>query len=1041
MSLERTRSELGWPREELILQPPGAGPAVSAKIAREKIGRSLASLSEAAGARVGILSPDPLADETQAPLALVCEFQHPVHSATLAELQRLAWSFIRTPLLLTVEPHRLRAFTCCERPSPTVDGDKLPAEISEARHDFENPPSLSDQAAYSLSWLELASGRFFHKYKRRFRSRNRADNLLVDNLQFVRSRLVEAGLGQDIVHDLLARIIFVQFLFQRRDSEGNAALNPHYLSLLHERRVLSSRYQSLGKVLMHHADSYQLFRYLNDHFNGDLFPGKGARAGEQEGEWRHEMEAVRPEHLRLLSEFVEGRMRMRDGQYSLWPAYSFDVIPLEFISSVYETFVKPEKSKVYTPSHLVDFILDGVLPWNSEEWDLKILDPACGSGIFLVKAFQRLIYRWKQANPEQSMGSDDIRSLLENNLFGVDADPHAVRVASFSLYLAMCDEIDPRSYWQQVHFPMLRERRLISKDFFSEAFSGFRTEEDAKQYDIIVGNPPWGKNTIRDSDAGKEWARLHEWTTSYGDIGPLFLAKSAALAKSSGQVALLQPCGTLLFNSSKPAQTLRKQLFETFRVEEVVNLATLRFKIFKAQGPAAIVTLRPKPPTGQPLTYIVPKPTENEGDDDYRIVIDPYDIHELSYEEASKDSVFWSVLMWGGRRDVALLRWLERWPTLSRYEQEDRVQTRWRIVRGDRKKEQQVILGLPILTEGDFPDDTFLFLDPGKLEKNSDPWTDGKASTDFSAFEPRQLIIKQSWTVESQRFRAAIVDPPVTSVLFSNSYVSVHAEEQDKAILEAACLSYNSQFAVYYLFLRSARFASYRPSVNMPELLSVPCPEPDDNLLEGIATFTDVDQRIWELFDFKEAERVLVEDMLRYTLPDFKGDANSPGRLPTHRRSDQDKESPEIDTYCDWFIRVLRAGFGENKAICATIFEEPAGERLPVRLVAIHLNWAGHNGIAVETIEGKGLAERLNRVYHTLVNETGEEISFRRVARVFDTMDQEGQRIPTIYIVKPDQARYWSRSIALRDADEVSLEIIQWQNTGESGEDGTRATS
>ncbi|HEY7496538.1 MAG TPA: N-6 DNA methylase [Candidatus Tectomicrobia bacterium] len=182
--------------------------------------------------------------------------------------------------------------------------------------------------------------------------------------------------------------------------------------------MLTSSDQTLGEILMDHADSYRLFRYLNDRFNGDLFPGKGSHPEEWEQEWRTEMEMVCAEHLRLLSEFVEGKMQMRSGQYSLWPTYSFDVMPLEFISSIYETFVESGVGKVHTPVHLVDFILDAVLPWRGEEWDLKILDPACGSGIFLVKSLQRLMHRWKRVHPEQRMSSDDLRSLLENNLFG-----------------------------------------------------------------------------------------------------------------------------------------------------------------------------------------------------------------------------------------------------------------------------------------------------------------------------------------------------------------------------------------------------------------------------------------------------------------------------------------------------------------------------------------------------------------------------------------------------------------------------------------------
>ena len=859
MSLEQTQIELGWPEKKWILHPPGAGAAVNVALAQEKIRRALASWNGATDAKVGILALDPTSEETQSPLALVCEFPRPVPTPTLIELHRLAWNFCRTPVLLTVEPHQVRAFTCCEYPGQEANDDVLPSEITEARYHFANgsrpPRGITDQAAQALHWFTLASGHFVQTYQHRFRSENRADNLLLENLRVIRTRLSEKDLALDIIHDLLARIIFVQFLFHRRDSNGHAALNSARLSQLQKSGILSVPYETLGEILRNHADSYRLFRYLDEHFNGDLFPGKDDPPKEREREWRAEMEAVRPEHLDLLSEFVEGRMELRSGQYSLWPQYSFDTIPLEFISSIYETFVKPQRGTVYTPTHLVDFILDGVLPWRGEQWDIKILDPACGSGIFLVKAFQRLVYRWKEAHPEQRLSSNDLRSLLENNLFGVDTDAHAVRVASFSLYLAMCDEIDPRHYWGQIRFPVLRGRRLIARDFFAEDVPGLRTTEDARQYDIVVGNPPWGKNTVRGSSAAQEWARRYQWPVSYGDIGPLFLAKSAALAKASGRVSLLQPCNTLLFNTSSRSPLFRKQLFETFHVEEIVNLAALRFDIFpQATGPAALITFRPEPPSADSLTYIVPKPTKNSGDDDYRIVIDPYDCHELNPQEALADQTVWTTLMWGSRRDVTLLRWLTRWPTLAQYKAEGRIQTRWGIVRGDRKKEQRVILGCPMVASSDFPEEVLLSLDPGKLNKNEDPWTHGKDSTDFSAFTPRQLIIKQAWTVARKRFRAVLVDPPEAGVLCSNSYVSVHAEEQDKTLLEAACLSYNSNLAVYYLFHRSARFASYRPAVNMVELLTVPCPEPSRGLLEGIKTLADIDQCIRELFRLKESE-------------------------------------------------------------------------------------------------------------------------------------------------------------------------------------------
>jgi len=196
---------------------------------------------------------------------------------------------------------------------------------------------------------------------------------------------------------------------------------------------------------------------------------------------------------------------MERGQLFLWQRYSFDAIPLEFISSIYEVFVGRNSSGVYyTPGFVVDFMLDAVLPWDSADWDLRILDPACGSGVFLVKAFQRLVHRWRLANDGNEPPAPLLRQLLENNLFGVDIDPHAVRVASFSLYLALCDEVDPRHYWRQVRFPRLRERQIIHSDFFYQDKPLFREHPQLPKYDIIVGNAPWGRKTM--TQPAEVWA-------------------------------------------------------------------------------------------------------------------------------------------------------------------------------------------------------------------------------------------------------------------------------------------------------------------------------------------------------------------------------------------------------------------------------------------------------------------------------------------------------------------------------------------------------
>ncbi len=694
-------------------------------------------------------------------------------------------------------------------------------EITPARLTWD-ASTPERQLAVALHWVNLLSGRFFAEHADRFQPAGRLDQALLANLKDIRQQLHSDGLPYNITHDLLGRVIFIQFLFQRTDSSGNAALNASILGKLAYEGVLTQRHDGLASILSNHGDSYRFFRWLNERFNGDLFPGKAESVDQREQEWRQEIKHVRASHLQLLSEFVRGRIYLQSGQRSLFPLYSFDTIPLELISSIYEEFVSegatPTPGLHYTPGHIVDLILDGVLPWEDKGWNVKVLDPACGSGIFLVKAFQRLIHRWKVAHPGDTPSAADLKHILENNLFGIDINGDAVRVASFSLYLAMCDEIDPRHYWTQVRFPRLRDRNLHAGDYF--ALDQQRPDIGNKHFDFIVGNAPWGQNTA--TKEAKEWARKHRWSVPYGTIGPLFLPRSVKALAPNGTISMLQPA-SLLTNSVDTAQGLRHRLFSDYKIEEVINLSALRFGLFaNAVDPACIITLKGTPPDGEYLSYICPKPSRSSLDD-YRTSIDPQDVNSIAPSEAANRTDVWSVLMWGNRRDLALVRRLETYPNFEKLEEDGAVRTREGIIRGDRKKKLSTIVGRRILEGRGAPRLRFE-LEPHELPENKDDEVDSRASTDFSAFALPQLIVKQGWTKARGRFEAALVRGRVgeRGPLCSQSYLSVSGSQE--RLLEMACAIYNSKVAVYHLLLTSGRFSSYRPEPTMSDLLRVPIP-------------------------------------------------------------------------------------------------------------------------------------------------------------------------------------------------------------------------
>jgi hypothetical protein len=1013
-------------------------------------------------------------------------------------------------MLITIEPHLIRSWSCYETP----DLEKLlpPAPVEEFK--LDDPTSLG-RLAGSLHWIELASGNFLAKRPDRFPSGQRADETLVDNLGYVRRRLT-SELPEEIAHDLLARLIFIQFLCHRKDSGGRPALNGNVLRGLREKGILSKSYTSLPEILRHKGDTYALFEWLDDRFNGDLFPD----------DWRDEKACVRASHLRTLADFVSGDLEMRSGQRCLWPLYSFDAIPLEFVSSIYEEFVKKGDDdrgvgEHYTPPHIVDFVLDRVLPWGGTDYDVRVADPACGSAVFLVKAFQRLVNRWRTANPHEEPPAPFLRGLLERNLFGVDIERRAARVASFSLYLAMCDEIDPRHYWTRVRFPRLREVTLRTADFFREDVPGIRSEDDAGRFALVVGNAPWGNASI--TALARNGSAARDWTTADEQIGPLFLPKAAELAAPNGTVCMIQPAGSLLFNRSRTALQARRELFTRYKVDEIVNLSALRFKLFPdAVGPACLITMRPIEPDAEPIAFWSPKETYHAGDE-YRLVIDAHDLNWVSPQEAATDPLVWSALTWGGRRDLELVRRLRasprtlgaatagaEWRSVRGFQRGVRLPSVprdadapqvWRNVRRvfDQGRVRRILLecldkysaksrigvicyrehvtvidSLPadyrkrLATVASLPDDAsegapgtqpvcdlVIVLAPvreypdriGKrILESQDLWNECPIVTTPSAFPPNDdplfehprdvesfrmpaILMKESWSVDRQRFSCIIVQPEESNdlLLFSQSFYGISGP--DANALAALAVAIRSSLAVHYFYLTSGRLASYRPTVRKVDLDDLPLPLVETVPIEQLPLFNEqtVDREAFKLYGLNETEQILVEDFFNVTLQDFKGDENAPGR----RSLTTNQQETELAEYSKCLMEVLRAGFGTDKSMTATVYLAADGASFPYCIVAIHLEGRRRSVVECRALNSDALRGVLQRLDLALSQPPAgnDRIFHRRVARVYmadpHTAGAGLAQVPTVFMVKPNERRYWTRSIALRDADEVAADILQ----------------
>lgn len=278
------------------------------------------------------------------------------------------------------------------------------------------------------------SGRLWKENADYFRLKERIDQVLLDNLT-QSHRLLSVSLSSDAAQALLIQTMFLAYL------EDRQIITPDYVMAATKgaahsfSALLATNDVRLLKLL---------FANLRDDFNGDLFVAPCSFDPHEKAP------AVHASHLDVIASFRTGREEMaKQGQYRFW-GYDFKYIPIELVSAVYDRFLgereedRKAQGAYYTPMYLADTVV-------SQLWDMltpevkskgQFLDPACGSGVFLVRTFQRLCEHWRVMHKSKRIRWPSLLAILRR-INGWDLNGGAVRVAVFSLYVALLEEVDP----------------------------------------------------------------------------------------------------------------------------------------------------------------------------------------------------------------------------------------------------------------------------------------------------------------------------------------------------------------------------------------------------------------------------------------------------------------------------------------------------------------------------------------------------------------------------------------------------------------------
>jgi len=394
-------------------------------------------------------------------------------------------------------------------------------------------------------------------------------------------------------------------------------------------------------ALQNGGNAYQrlceIFRQADDKYNSGLF-----HFSEEKERTGH------PDTLSLKLVIDDKPIKeIIKGLYYPDSPYQFDYMPIEILGQVYEQFLgkvihltenhqalieeKPEVRKAggvyYTPKYIVDYIvkntvgklLEGKTPKQVEK--VKILDPACGSGSFLIGAYQYLLdwhREWyekdnplelaKKKSPviyqdtqgEWQLTIAEKKRILLHNIFGVDIDSQAVEVTKLSLLLKVLEGETSQTINSTLR--LFHERALpdlgnnikcgnslIGSDFYDNQQVSFLNEEekyrvnafdwktefqeiiDEGGFDVVIGNPPYNATLTKTEE---EYLQNKYEGVKAGRQDTAAIFTEIGLKKAKNSVMYLLPYR--LISRKRNHGPFQRWLYSNGYIQQLLYIGTLK---------------------------------------------------------------------------------------------------------------------------------------------------------------------------------------------------------------------------------------------------------------------------------------------------------------------------------------------------------------------------------------------------------------------------------------------------------------------------------
>ncbi len=851
----------------------------------------------------------------------------------------------------------------------------------------------------------FGSGTFWEQsdFQERIDGNSQPYAFLLDYLMAVRKQLIEMKawkLKAITVDKLLITSILIKFLEEIKYKDENDNKYKHTLSEIYKKYGI----ETFEEGLLKEGVCLNILEDLSREFNGKVF-----NTFEEE-----ELTEIDKADLTPIAKFLRADIDVRTTQGFIWKQYSFKHLPAEVISAIYENFIQAEaerkgekkKGVVYTPLHLVNLLVDEVMPLDQPELfknnRFRVLDPACGSGVFLVAAYKRMlqwwtINNWKETGKIEYPDKIIAKEILEENIFGVDIEKVAALVSIFGLTTAFLEKLKPTEIWNNLKFKDLSKENIHGINFIDWAKTN---KEEKGKFDLVIGNPPFNPSengTITNED-------LKELCGKKVPRNKLALKFLAAALLFGQKVCMIIPSNVFLYNKENSSHEYRKEIFTKYTIEKIYDFTHLRESLFVKQHkkgtpakkktgrtPVVALLVNNQPSNHQSITHIVVK-RESLSEQKMRFEIDYYDKHKIRWDWAidEKKHFIWKSNLLGGGRLFHLIYRLSLFETLKEFiEKKKKENPEWLYssgykIGGENTKKfsaNYIHLKPTICTKPKFD------------ELNNSFFTKTETAKEFEAprpeslYNPPLLILSEvlgATKIPMQLFK--------TKQIFNISFVGISApKKEEKELYEIYERLYKNEetsnlYRTFILANSPKALVYHETSIIKKDIDNLPYPHDKKYL------------------NVSKEEAIIISDVVNsYHHLGKAISKNSDGHI-LHTLITP-KELQEFgNVYCNTLNDVYEEG--GNSWQVGEILNTPT-------FISYQFGFGKKGGLKSDFMEGSELD------LHILLNNlaSNQGAIHRRIVHKYQHIDG----YDCVFLIKPKNRRYWLQSIALRDADDTFM--------------------